>query len=113
MTISGQIYEDKNCNAVRDGEESNISVSTIVRMFKMPEFYVYGELNSNSNGSFTYFTTISEKISLVLQPIVQSPPYYKSHPTWNEPSFTLNSSNRNASLDYPQIPAEFVGECQF
>lgn len=111
VTISGQIYRDENCNGVRNTGESNISVSTIVRMFKIPEFYIYGEVNSNSSGSFSFSTTIREDESITLQPIVQSPSGYKSNPNYESPSFTLNSSNRNASLDYPQVPNEFVGTC--
>lgn len=113
ITISGQIYRDENCNGVRDTGESNIGVSTIVRMWKMPEFSLYAEFNSNSDGTFSYSTKISENDSINLQPSVQSPSGYKSNPNFTPPTFTLNSNNRSASLDYPQVPAEFVSQCTF
>ena len=111
VTISGQIYRDENCNGIRDGGESNIGVSAIVRFFKMPEFSVYGETNSDPSGSFSFSTEIKESESITLQVSVQSPSGYKSNPHYSDPSFTLNSDNRSASVDYPQVPNEFVGQC--
>jgi len=113
LTISGNIYRDENCNGVRDPGEGNIVISTKVYFYKMPEFSKYGDINSNSDGTFSYPTEASEDINLTLQPTVLSPSGYTSNPTWSQPSFTLNSNNRNASVNYHQVPNEFHGQCQF
>lgn len=110
VTLSGQIYRDENCNGVRDGGEANIAVSATVNIWK-PGYISLGSVQSGSNGNFSFSTNIREDESIILFPTVTSPSGYKSNPHYGEPSFTLNASNLSASLEYPQVPNEFVGEC--
>jgi len=111
ITISGQIYNDTNCNGSRDSGESSLDVVTIVRIYEMPGTYLRDTFNSNANGTFSYSTSVSGNSSINLQPAVQSPYAYKSNPHWSLPTFTFNSSNTSASVDYPQVPASSVGQC--
>ncbi len=110
VTLSGQIYRDENCNGIRDGGEVNISIGATVNIWK-PSYILFSTISSNSNGFFSFFTEIRENESITLFSTITSPFGYSGSPHYQEPSFTLNSNNRAASVDCPQVPNEFVGEC--
>lgn len=111
ITISGQLYRDVNCNGVRDGGEGAIGTSATINIAKLPEFYNYSTFNTDSNGWYSYSGKILDNESVTLSTSAVSPYGYKSPPPYNPPSVTFNSSNRNATIDIPQVPAENVGVC--
>lgn len=110
ITLSGNIYRDENCNGTHDSGENNINISASVYIWK-PGYIQQANIQSNSNGTFSYSTNIVENEALTLFPSVVSPTGYKANPHYKTPSFTFDKNNRSASVDYPQVPNESVGQC--
>ena len=112
ISLNGQLYRDINCNGIRDSGEGGIGTTATINIFKIPEFYIYNTINSDSNGNYSFSGKINESETLTLQPIPVSPSGYKSNPHYTEPSITFSSSNRSTTVDIPQVPNENVGACQ-
>lgn len=112
ISLTGQLYRDLNCNGIRESGESWIGTTATVNIFKIPEFYIYSTVNSDSNGSYSFSDKINENETLALRPIPVSPSGYKSYPDYYESSITFSVSNRSVSLDLPQVPYENMSACQ-
>lgn len=112
ISLNGQLYRDINCNGIRDSGEDGIGTTATINIFKIPEFYIYSTINSDSNGGYSFSGKINENDTLTLRPIPVSPSGYKSNPNYTEPSITFSSSNRSATVNIPQVPNEYVGACQ-
>jgi hypothetical protein len=112
ISLNGQLYRDVNCNGIRDSGENGTGTTATINIFKMPEFYIYSTITSDSNGSYSFSGKINESDSLTLRPVPISPSGYKSNPHYTEPSITFSSSNRSSTVDMPQVPNENVGFCQ-
>lgn len=111
VTYSGQVYRDANCNGIKDSGESGVG-SVTINFFQMPQWYLIGTVTSDGNGNYSFSKTIKENESVTLKPGPVSPSGYKSNPNFDEPSITLNSSNRTTNQNLPQVPNENVGLCQ-
>ncbi len=112
FTISGQVFADKNCNAVKDGDEQGVS-SMVMAIYKMPEYYVYGNPVADTNGNYSLSREINENESIQLQVQREPKDGYKSHPRFDSPTITFNKDNLNASVNLPVIPYEDVGNCTY
>lgn len=112
ISLNGQLFRDINCNGIRDSGEGGIGTTATINIFKIPELYIYNTINSDSNGSYSFSGKINESDTLTLRPIPVFPSGYKSNPHYTEPSITFSSSNRNTTVDIPQVPNENVGACQ-
>jgi hypothetical protein len=111
ITLSGQLYQDLNCNNNKDSGEGGVNTPATINIFKMPEFSVYATITSDNNGNFSYSGKIKENEQLTLKPIPVSPAGYKSNPHYNDPELSFNSSNRSRQINIPQVPNENVDAC--
>ena len=111
ISFSGQLYRDGNCNNTQDSNEGNVNATTTVNIFKMPEFYIYDTISTNSSGLFTYSTSIDEVDSLSLQGGPISPEGYKSNPNYSSQTITFTKSNAKAHIVIPQVPNENISAC--
>lgn len=116
VTLTGRLYSDNNCNGTWDSGEGNVSNSSTVNVFKMPEFYILGTVQSGNDGtfnSFTYSKTINEGESLSMQALPVSPEGYKSNPNYSYQTITLNKDSNNYLVNIPQVPNANTSTCTF
>lgn len=111
ISINGQLYQDVNCNGSRDSGEGGISGSTTVNLFKIPEFYIYDSVTTDGSGSYSFSKVIGGNDLLSLQPISVAASGYTDKPHYTNPTVTLNSSNKSATIDIPQVPNANYSSC--
>ncbi|OGK14296.1 hypothetical protein A3A93_03110 [Candidatus Roizmanbacteria bacterium RIFCSPLOWO2_01_FULL_38_12] len=116
VTLNGRLYSDDNCNGSWDSGEGNVNGSSTVNIFKMPEFYILGTVQSGNDGtfnSFSYNHTINDGESISLQAVPVSPEGYKGNPNYSSQTVTLNKDSNNYLVNIPQVPNSNVSACQF
>ena len=108
IKLSGNIYQDKNCNDMREPDEGGISGVT-VNIFKEPESYVYTTVYSNSSGYYEFTKNIGPSDSLTVRPSDVAAYAHKIfHPRH---TITLNQGQSTISMNLGEIPAADIGNC--
>lgn len=109
LTLSGQVYKDKNCNGTKDGGEDGIP-GIEVHLTKLPERIQYATVTTDSSGNYRYSKNWLGEDTLVLELYQQYvlSQYAKSAPTV---AVTLSSTNQSATVDLPLVPEENVMVC--
>lgn len=111
VTVSGQLYEDINCNSSKDSGEQPVSATATINIAKLPEWYTDGTTSSDSSGNFSYSKTINENETIQFNVGPVAPSGYKSNPHATAPQPTLNNSQKSASFDIPLVPNAYVSAC--
>lgn len=108
VKLTGQVFNDKNCNAVKEPDEQGVSGVT-VNIFKIPEYYVYATLTSDSNGNYDLTRVIDPSGSLSIKPSHIAAPGYKINT--DQVPVALSSGQTSMNKDLPMVPNENIGLC--
>lgn len=108
LRLSGQVYSDNNCNAVKEAGEQGVSGVT-VNIIKLPEYSMYTTLTSDSNGNYNLSRVVDPQGSLYIQPSPVAAPGYKINA--DSQAVSLSSDNLSASQDLPLVPYGSIGLC--
>lgn len=108
VKLTGQVFNDRNCNAVKEPDEQGVSGVT-VNIIKMPEYSIYTTLTSNSNGDYDLTRVIDPQGSLSIKPSHVAAPGYKIN-TDQVPA-SLSSGQTSINKDLPMVPNENIGLC--
>lgn len=108
IKATGKVYEDLDCDNFPDPSENGVG-GAAVRIIKMPENYIYYELNANSNGnySFSQYIQPDSSLSMAVEPGVAPDGYYSS-PKFTATTYTLGNSQTTRNLDIPLITLESI-----
>lgn len=96
VTLNGQVFNDLNCNNIKDSGETGYSESITIMQ---PNGFVFETLTSGSDGNYSFSKTIAENEALTIQP---SPNDHNL--IFTPPTVTLNSSNRSATVNISHCP---------
>lgn len=111
VKLTGRVYADVNCNDTPEPNEKGVAGAT-VEIMKMPEFFTYATLTTDSNGYYNFSQNIQPNDALSVSPISGVVPSgYKINPYHHDPTFALNSNQSSINVDIPLIPYENVGAC--
>lgn len=108
VRLTGQVFNDKNCNAIKEPDEQGVSGVT-VNIFKIPEYYVYTTLTSDSNGNYNLTRIIDPQGSLSIKPSHVAAPGYKINT--DQVPVSLSSGQTSMNKDLPMVPNENIGLC--
>lgn len=96
VTLNGQVYNDINCNNVKESDETGYSETIDIMQ---PDGLVLAAITSDSGGNYSFSKTIQENNSITIQP---SP---RDHNLKYSPSaVTLNGSNKSATINISHCP---------
>lgn len=96
VTLSGQVYNDLNCNNVKESGETGYSETIDIMQ---PDGLVLATIASDSGGNYSFSKTIQEDDSITIQP---SPRDYNLR--YYPPTVTLNGSNKSSTIDISHCP---------
>lgn len=98
ISLSGQVYNDLNCNKSKDTGEGGVSGQRLSVVTS--EGLIYEDLTTDSNGNYSFSRNIKadESLSLYLAPIDHAFPFSPTSPV------TLNAQNRSATIDISKCP---------
>lgn len=106
VTVTAVLYQDVNCNGVRDSGESNItSPATTAYLFQMPGTIQQASSSSpDGNGTYTLTTTIKSNQSVNFEANATAPSGYSWSTSGDNPQFTLDHTNTSKSVELPMVP---------
>ncbi|MBI2338427.1 hypothetical protein HYU95_04560 [Candidatus Daviesbacteria bacterium] len=110
VRLTGQVFNDKNCNGIKEPDEQGVSGVT-VNIFKIPEYYVYTTLTSDSNGNYNLTRVIDPQGSLSIKPSHVAAPGYKINT--DQVPVALSSGQTSINKDLPMVPNENIGLCSY
>lgn len=98
IALSGQVYNDLNCNKSKDSGEGGVSGQRLSVVTS--EGLVYEDLTTDSSGNYSFSRNIKtdDALSLYLAPIDHAFPFSPTSPV------TLNAQNRSATIDISKCP---------
>lgn len=110
--LTGQVFQDTNCNGVKDYGEQGISGVNINVMRKSsgPNPYLsYATVTSDSNGNYSLIKYIDNNESLSLQPqdgVINGNSIKTPFET-----VVINAGQPSATLNLPQVPSADLSSC--
>ena len=108
VSLNGQVFEDVNCNGVKDSGDEGISGVT-VNIFKMPEFSLYSSVISGSNGNYSLTRVVGPNDSLSLQPGDVASPSHNIRV--DAKTVVLSASQSSVTVNLPQVPSSNINLC--
>lgn len=109
VKLTGQVYEDANCNDMQEPNEKGIPGVTI-NILLTPSWTLYSTITSDSNGNYTYATTLPSQSSYI-----SFRPAYVALPGYNiraaEHDVTLSVSQSSMNINLPLVPSANIGQC--
>ncbi len=110
INFLGDVYEDKNCNGSRDGDETGLSGLT-VNLFKTSDNSAYKGLTTASNGHYTFSTDLKEgeSLSLKAQPVIPDTHIIKPGTTYN--TVELKQGSASGGQNFYLVPKANESQC--
>jgi len=97
VTLSGEVYNDLNCNNVKDSDESGFANQSITIM--QPDGLVLATVTSDSSGNYSFSKSINETESITITPMPLDHGL-----VYTPPTVTLNSDKKSAVIDISHCP---------
>jgi len=109
VRLTGQVYEDANCNDMQEPDEKGIPGVTI-NIILTPSWILYSTVTSDSNGDYTYATTLpSQESYITFRPAYVALPGYNIHTAEHDVTLSVSQSSMNINL--PLVPSANIGQC--
>lgn len=110
VRLNGQAYRDINCSNSQDSGEEGVS-GVAVNLFKLPEYYIYQTLTTDSNGNYNFSGIIGANDVLSLEVSYVAATGYKISPSFGYLVRNLNKTSSSQTANLPLVPNESVGLC--
>lgn len=110
VNFLGDVYEDKNCNGSRDGDEGGLSGLT-VNLFKASDNSAYKGISTNSSGHYSLSTDLKEgeSLSLKAQPVIPDTHILKPGTTYN--TVELKQGSTSGGQTFYLVPKANEAQC--
>lgn len=110
VKLTGQVYEDVNCNDRQEPDEKGIPGVTI-NIILTPSWTLYSTVTSDSNGYYTYATTLpSQNSYITFRPAYVALPGYNIRAAEHDVTLSVSQSSMNINL--PLVPSANIGQCR-
>ncbi len=111
ITINGEIYEDKNCNNIKDYNEGNTTVPATVNLIQLPEYSLMKTVSSDTNGRYTTTFQMLESETKTITASIVAPDGYKIvHTSEQQVLFSKDSQSFTFISNITSIPD--LNQCQ-
>lgn len=111
VAISGQVFEDINCNGRKDDQETEIKANINLRFLKMPEGTLYTNLTTGVAGAFSYSQSIAITDILQIKILPDNSSSYQINPKFDYPSYSLSKNSPSIQTNIPVVPTDSLGNC--
>ena len=98
LTLSGQVYNDLNCNNKKDIGETGFANQQIL-ILQPRDGTLFDTVLSDDKGNYSFQRSVSEATSLIVEPISIDPNIVHI-----PPEVTLSSNNQSAKIDISLCP---------
>lgn len=98
LTLSGQVYNDLNCNNKKEEEETGFANQQIL-ILQPRDGTLFDTVLSDGKGNYSFQRSVSEATSLIVEPILIDPNIVHI-----PPEVTLSSNNQSAKIDISRCP---------
>ena len=110
VTLSGNVYEDINCNDMREPSEKGLGGVTVT-ITNMDGYGTLTTLTTDSNGFYNFNYTLATGNSITVKP--SDKPLENYGITETRHQITLNSVQGSIKMDLGQIPSPVGDYCGF
>ncbi len=111
VVISGQVFEDINCNGLKEDPETEIKANINLRFLKMPEGTLSTNLTTGVAGAFSYSQSIAITDTLQIKILPDNSSSYQINPKFDYPTYNLGKNSPSIQTNIPVVPIGSLGNC--